>query len=81
MIDSPFARMPNDIESVVALIRREASEECLQDACMVHPVLEECARDAVSSLWNSRIMTFVPLLALRRVRCCIRAGTCDCGEC
>ena len=81
MIDSPFARVPDDVESVVALVVREAREECAPDGCLVYPVLDACARDAVADLWDSPIKTFVPLLALRRVRCCIRAGTCDCGVC
>ena len=81
MIDSPFAHVPDDVESIVALVFREAREECAPDGCLIHPVLDACARDAVSSLWDSRIKTFVPLLALRQVRCCIRIGTCDCGVC
>lgn len=77
MIDSAFAHVPDDVESVVALVTRAATEECVPGACLIHPVLDACARDAVSNLWDSRIKTFVPLLALRRVRCCIRAGSCD----
>ena len=81
MIDSPFAQVSDDVESVVALVFREAREECAPDGRPVYPVLDACARDAVSGLWESRIKTFVPLLALRHVRCCIRAGSCDCAEC
>ena len=81
MIDRSFARVPDDLERVVALVTREAREECAPGACPIDPVLEECTRDAVANLWNSRIKTFVPLLALRRVRCCIRAGGCHCGDC
>ncbi len=81
MIDNPFAHVSNDVESIVALVRRGAAKECAPDACLIYPVLDACARDAVSDLWDSRIKTFVPLLALRRVRCCIRAGRCDSGEC
>jgi hypothetical protein len=43
-------------------------------------VLDHCVREAVESLRDSHLTTFVPLLALRRVRACIRAGTCDCDE-
>jgi len=82
MIDSPFAQISNDVESIVALVRREAAEECAPGACPIYPELDTCARDAVVSLWwDSRIKTFVPLLALRNVRCCIRSGRCDCGDC
>jgi hypothetical protein len=74
-----FAAMPNDQESTVALVTREAAEECRDDR-LPPLVLDHCVRESVASLSGSRIMTFVPLLALRRVRACIRAGTCDCDE-
>ncbi len=73
---SPFAEPSRDREVVVALVTREAAEECAPDDCVLHPVLDVCAREAVTTLWDSRIKTFVPLLALRRVRSCIRAGSC-----
>lgn len=75
--ETPFAEVPSDVNTVVALVRREAMEECHAGACVVRPVLETCVRDAVSELWDSRIKTFIPLLSLRRVRYCIRVGTCD----
>lgn len=81
MIVNVYGHIPNDAESVVALVKREAAEECAPGACLIHSVLDACARDAVSELWDSRIKSFVPLLALRHVRCCIRAGRCDCGDC
>lgn len=74
-----FAPVPNDPESVVALVRREAAEECRDDR-LPPRILDHCAREAVDSLRDSRLTTFVPLLALRRVRACLRAGTCDCDE-
>jgi hypothetical protein len=72
-----FTAHPNDQESTVALVRRKAAEEC-QDDRLPPLVLEHC--EAVESLRGSHVTTFVPLLALRRVRACIRAGTCDCDE-
>jgi hypothetical protein len=74
-----FASVPSDQESVVALVTREAAEEC-QDDRLPPLVLDSCVREAVASLRGSHVTTFVPLLALRRVRACIRAGTCDCDE-
>ena len=74
-----LAPTPNDQRSVVALVAREAAEEC-QDDRLPPLVFDHCVREAVASLRGSRITTFVPLLALRRVRACIRAGTCDCDE-
>ncbi len=75
-MDNLFAAVPSDAEAIVALVKREAEEECLDDQ-LSPPVLDGCVRDAIEGLWDSRIKTFVPLLALRRVRCCVRARTCE----
>ncbi|MGD9711139.1 MAG: hypothetical protein AB7V46_03625 [Thermomicrobiales bacterium] len=77
MIENPFGDRARDIQSTVALVVREATEECDSAACPVHFVLEHCAQQAVERLWGSRIKTFVPLLALRDVRGCIQTGSCD----
>ena len=69
------------IENVIASVLRSAKEECAPGLCSVHPILEECSVEAVETLWESPVKTYVPLLALRRVRCCIRAGSCNCGDC
>ena len=74
-----FATVPNDPERVAALVKREAAEEC-GDHRLPPQILDHCVHEAVDSLRDSRLTTFVPLLALRRVRACIRAGTCDCDE-
>ncbi len=68
--DGSFAQVAKDMLAVIDLVRREAQEECPDDRFPV----EGCVRDAVAALWDSRIETFVPLLALRRVRGCLRAG-------
>jgi hypothetical protein len=78
-MDNPFAQVPGDRESMVVLVLREASEEW-QAARLPPPDLDACVREAVETLWESEVRTFVPLLALRRVRACIRAGTCDSDE-
>jgi hypothetical protein len=42
---------------------------------------EACVREAVAAVDTSAaVPTYVPLLALRRVRSCIRAGTRDTEE-
>jgi hypothetical protein len=74
-----FASVPHDRESIVALVKREAEEEC-RDWQLSPLVLDACVREAVETLQGGRLPTFVPLLALRRVRACIRAGTCDCDD-
>ncbi len=45
------------------------------------PDLNACVSHAVTSLSGGNVGGFIPLLAIRHVRCCIRAGTCDCGDC
>lgn len=45
------------------------------------PDLDACVTEAVTSLSAGNVGGFVPLLAIRHVRCCIRAGSCDCGDC
>lgn len=63
-------------DQLVSQIRRAALEECEATSCPIHPVLDLCASTAVARYQNSRIKTFVPLLALRQVRDCIRQGSC-----
>lgn len=74
MADS-FARVSDDAKRVVAIVRREAGNAC-PDGHPMAGILDDCARDAVRGLWGNRIETFVPLLALRRVRACVRTGSC-----
>lgn len=45
------------------------------------PDLDRCVTEAVAALSGGTVAGFVPLLAMRHVRCCIRAGSCDCGVC
>ncbi len=80
MMEGAVVPVPEDFERIVALVKREAAEESEPDRCLLYPALDACTHDAVAALWDSRIKTFVPLLALRRVRCCIRAGACDGDE-
>jgi hypothetical protein len=75
MIDGYFAAAPGS--AIVALVRREAAEECAHGSCPVAPILDWCVCEAVAEFADSRMTAFVPRLALRRERCCIRAGTCD----
>jgi hypothetical protein len=79
-MENLFNRWPSEQHAMVEQVWRKAAEECPPGACVLAPALEACARDAVEALWDSRIKTFVSLLALRRVRACIRAGTCTIEE-
>lgn len=80
MESNVFARTTNEIETIIATVTRAAAEECPLNQCALAPMLDQCVRESVSDLWGSRVRTYVPLLALRRVRCCIRAGRCDTME-
>jgi hypothetical protein len=75
-MDNYFAQVPDDRESIVTLVMREVEEEW-RDEQLSFLSLDHCVREAVDILWQSEVKTFVPLLALRRVRSCIRAGTCN----
>jgi hypothetical protein len=79
-MESLFDRWPSDQHAMAEQVWRKAAEECSPDWCALAPALEACARDAVAALLYSRVKSFVPLLALRRVRACIRAGTCETEE-
>jgi hypothetical protein len=84
MIDRSFVQSSEtsgDFERIVALVKREAAEECAAGACLVAPMLDRCVRESVSAFDASRIRSYVPSLALRRVRGCIRAGHCDGDDC
>ncbi len=71
-----FERGADDLSELVTRVVRAAREECADGECLVHSVLEDCAATAVRQYWDSPVKTFVPLLALRQVRDCIRAGKC-----
>ncbi|MDQ3468001.1 MAG: hypothetical protein M3411_07170 [Chloroflexota bacterium] len=78
-METYFTQMSTDLESIVRLVKREAAEECLDDHVLA-PELDRCVQDAVRELADSRIKTFVPLLALRRVRGCVRVGNCTSND-
>lgn len=64
-----------EIERTVAELARD---RCPKGACPIEPVLHSCVHESVSSIWRtSRITSYVPVLALKQVQDCIRAGTCS----
>lgn len=80
-MDLAFPHLNPEQRQVASQIKRAAAEECQPGSCPIAPFLDACVEEAVLKHWGSAITTFVPLFALRNVRCCIRSGTCDCGEC
>lgn len=67
-------------ESLVQYVTRIAASERSPDRPW-EPWMDTCVDEVVASFSESRLKTYVPLLALRHVRCCLRAGSCNCGEC
>ena len=68
-------------EAVQRMIDRVRATALLELDGASFPELDACVTDAVTSLSSGTIGGFVPLLAIRHVRCCIQAGSCDCGAC
>ena len=67
-------------EDIVQLVFRTAMEDCDGGTCSIAPMLESCVRQTVDDLWDqTKLKTFVPLLAMRGVKDCIRNGTCQSG--
>ncbi len=71
-------RPDGSVQAMIDRVRRTALAE-LDGASF--PDLDECVAEAVTTLAQGNVVGFVPLLAIRHVRCCIRAGSCDCGVC
>jgi len=64
-------------QQIELMVQREARDRCPVGCCSLSVALEPCVYDIVSNLWqSSRITAFIPVLALRQVGDCIRAGTC-----
>jgi hypothetical protein len=65
---TPFAQMPSTPEPIIAQVRRQLSDDVPQGMTVEDTVLDSVATYAVRELWESRIKTFVPVLALRQAR-------------
>ncbi len=74
--DTSYDRDLDHLEAVWR-VSRLIAEEYSGDCCALASSLEACVHGVVASLWSaSRVRTYVPLLALREVRECIRTGAC-----
>ncbi len=71
-----FGAQYRSMEEVIRIVTREAKEECAGDCCTLAMSLDTCVHQSVAALWPSRVRSFVPLLAIRGVRECIRQGRC-----
>jgi hypothetical protein len=80
-VEHRFLHLPTEHRVIDDLVFRNAQEECESGACLLAPFLEQCVAESVEALLDARMTSHLHMFALRRVRCCIRAGTCDCGPC
>lgn len=61
-----FAPAPSDQESIVALVTREAAEECRDDQ-LCPLVLVHCVHEAVESLRDSHLTTFAEFAIAKKL--------------
>jgi hypothetical protein len=62
---NPFAQVPATPEPIIAQVRRQLEADGLT---MPGGTIDSVADRAVRELWESRVKTFVPVLALRQAR-------------
>ena len=69
---TPFAQMPADPEAIIAQVRRQLADGAPLGTTLETNLLDHVADRAVRELWESRVKTFVPVLALRTARDMLR---------
>jgi hypothetical protein len=65
---TPFAQTPATPEPIIAQVRRQLADDPVLDMPLEPSLLDHVAERAVRELWESRVKTFVPVLALRQAR-------------
>lgn len=75
--ETVFGSQHRSMGEVIRIVAREAKEECSGDCCTIAGSLDTCVYQVVAGMWASRVRSFVPLLATRGVRECIRQGRCS----
>lgn len=76
--ENAFGRVTFSPEAVIARVRNEVTRDCEVgrfDPCPPAETVDRVVAVAVSELWESRVKTFVSLLALRAVREELAAGS------
>jgi hypothetical protein len=69
--ESAFGRVTLTPEAIMARVRNEVTRDCEAgrfDPCPPPEAVDQVVSVAVNGLWNSRVKTFVSLLALREAR-------------
>ena len=65
---TPFAQMPSTPEPIIAQVRRQLADDPVLTTPLEANLLDHVADRVVRELWESRVKTFVPILALRQAR-------------
>ena len=65
---TPFAQIPSTPEPIIAQVRRQLADDPALGTPLEANLLDRVADRAVRELWESRVKTFVPVLALRQAR-------------
>jgi hypothetical protein len=65
---TPFAQTPATPEPIIAQVRRQLADDPVLGTPLEPTLLDRVADRAVRELWESRVKTFVPVLALRQAR-------------
>lgn len=76
-MEQSFAHMPIERRAVARLVLRDAREVCNDNICPIASQLEHCVAESVDALASVPITTHLHLFAIRRVRECIRSGSCE----
>jgi hypothetical protein len=69
--ENPFARVTLTPEAIIARVRKDLERDCEVgrfDPCPPPEAVDQVVSVAVNGLWQSRVKTFVSLLALREAR-------------
>lgn len=67
-VANPFAQPPISPEPIIAQVRRQLLADAGDTSLTPTEVVDGMVDRVVRELWNSRVKTFVPVLALRETR-------------
>lgn len=67
-VANPFAQPPLSPEPIIAQVRRQLLADVGMSSLTPSEVVDGMVDRVVRDLWNSRVKTFVPVLALRESR-------------
>lgn len=75
---SPSPLGDEQMEALIQRALRFAREDCPDGSCPIDSELIRCVEDSVAiASRGTSIDTYIPVLAMKRVRECIVAGSCD----